>query len=115
MENNKIIETAKKAHDAFLKTMNFKADVKNEALTKICEKLKENKDKIFSENKKDIESAKELLANGEINKAIFDRLKLDESKLNSLIKGLEDLIQLEDPINKILWQKELDQGLILKK
>ncbi len=115
MENNKIIETAKKAHDAFLKTMNFKADVKNEALTKICEKLKENKDKIFSENKKDIESAKELLANGEINKAIFDRLKLDESKLNSLIKGLEDLIKLEDPINKILWQKELDQGLILKK
>ena len=32
-----------------------------------------------------------------------------------MIKGLYDLIELDDPVNQIIWQKELDSDLILKK
>jgi len=35
--------------------------------------------------------------------------------MRDMIQGLIDLSKLENPVNKILWQKELDEGLILKK
>lgn len=110
-----IQQMAKNAKNAFLKTMNLSSSTKNEALKSIIKKLDNNR-KIFVEaNKKDLSAAKTMLDNGEINKAVYDRLKLNELKLNDLIKGLNDLIKLDDTANKILWEKELDKGLILKK
>lgn len=110
-----IIEIARYAKDAFLKTMTLSNEVKNEALKKIALKIEENKNLIFEANSKDLLEAQTMLENGEINKATFDRLKLNEQKLRDLIKGLNDLINLKDPVNEIIWQKELDKGLILKK
>lgn len=110
-----VVETAKKAHSAFLKTMNLSDEIKNEALKNIATALKEQKEEIYSANSKDLISAKALVETGEITKAMYERLKLDEAKLKSLIQGLEDLSCLKDPVNQVLWQKELDCGLVLKK
>ncbi|MBR1617855.1 glutamate-5-semialdehyde dehydrogenase [bacterium] len=110
-----IIEIAKSAHDAFLKTMTLSGEIKNLALLKIAQKLEEKKQEIISENKKDLDNAKILLQNNEINQASYDRLKIDENKINVLIKGLADLVELNDPVNFIEWEKELDEDLILKK
>lgn len=113
MEN--IINIAKNANSAFLKTMNLCLDKKNEALASISKKIQQNSNLIFDANKKDLEQAQIMLEEGKINQATFNRLKLDENKLSNLIQGLIDLIELEDPVNQILWQKELDEDLILKK
>ena len=102
---------AKKTKSAFLKTMNFDNDKKNSALQNIINNLKKYKNEILNANKADLEYAQTL----DINKSTFNRLKLDENKIEGLIKGLKDLIKLPDPVNTILWQKELDEGLILKK
>lgn len=110
-----MITIAKKSKEAFLKMMNLDTSIKNKALASIAKKLEENKEEIFKANKEDLKDAQNLLDNGEINKATFDRLKLNEAKLNDLVKGLNDLIHLDDPINKVLWAKELDKDLILKK
>lgn len=115
MENIDVIEIAKKAKKAFFETMNLNIETKNKALFLISEKLEEKKEEIFCANKKDLELASKLLELGEINKAVFERLKLDTAKLNNLIQGVKDLIELNDPVNNVLWQKELDKGLILKK
>lgn len=115
MENSCVIEIAKSAKDAFLKTMNLECDKKNEALKKIAKKLEENKEKIFEANRKDLKAANLLLEEGKINLATFNRLKLDENKMRDMIQGIYDLIELKDPVNKVLWQKELDLGLVLKK
>ncbi len=112
---NNMTQIAKNAKNAFLKMMTLDTDTKNKALLNIAKKLEENKEEIFKANKIDLEEAKLLVENGEINKATYDRLKLNENKLNDLIKGLNDLVHLKDPINEILWEKELDDGLILKK
>ena len=106
-----MITIAKKSKEAFLKMMNLDISIKNKALASIAKKLEENKEEIFKANEEDLKEAQNLLDNGEINKATFDRLKLNEAKLNDLIKGLNDLIHLDDPINKILWAKELDKDL----
>lgn len=113
--NKNIIEIAKEAKEAFLKAMNLDSDIKNLALEKIKEELEKNKEAIFEANKKDLVEAQLLLEKGEINQATFNRLKLDDNKMRDILKGLSDLAQLENPVNKVLWQKELDKDLILKK
>ena len=114
MEKN-ITEIAKNAKDAFLKTMTLDSQIKNEALKKIAQNLEKNKDEIFKANELDLKEVQVLLDRNEINLATFNRLKLNENKLKDMIKGLYDLIELDDPINKVIWQKELDCNLILKK
>ena len=115
MNNANIIEIAKNAKNAFLKTMNLNVEEKNKALLQIAKEIEQNKDKIFEANKKDLAQAQIMLEEGKINKATFNRLKINENKINDLITGLNDLAKLDDPVNQIIWQKELDNDLILKK
>lgn len=110
-----IVEIARSAKHAFLKTMNLSDEVKNRALLNIAKKIEEKKEEIFEANKLDLTSALSMVESGEINQATYDRLKLNEQKLRDLIKGLNDLSKLPDPVNSVLWQKELNEGLILKK
>lgn len=110
-----LFEIAINAKNAFLKTMNLNADIKNDVLKKIAELLEQEKEFILEANKKDLFEADILLKRNEINSSTYNRLKLDELKMRDMIKGLYDLIKLDDPVNKVLWQKELDDNLILKK
>ncbi len=105
----------KNAKNAFIKTMTLDNSIKNQALFNIAKKIEQNKKRIFEANQRDVENAKTLLVEGTINQAAFERLKINEAKLRDLIKGLDDLIKLDDPVNKTIWQKELDDNLILKK
>ena len=110
-----LFEIAKNAKSAFLKTMNMQEAKKNEVLAEIARLLDKYEEEIFLANKKDLEEAKNLLDKNEINLATYNRLKLDKNKLKDMIQGLKDLEKLENPVNKTLWEKELDDGLILKK
>jgi len=110
MEN--IIKNAK---NAFYKTMNLDDEIKNKALRLIAKKIEEKKDDILFENNKDLKEAQILLDEGKINKPTYERLKLNEAKIRDLIQGLIDLANLENPVNKLVWERELDKGLILKK
>lgn len=115
MENINIIDIAHKAKKAYLKTMNLDVEIKNKALSEIAKEIEKNKNAIFEANNKDLANAKIMFEKGEINQATYNRLKINENKIDDLIKGLNDLIKLDDPVNKIIWQKELDKNLILKK
>lgn len=86
---------------------------KNQALQNIAKKLDENKIEILKENAKDLEAAKKLLESGEINQSTFNRLKLDDNKMRDMVKGIEDVKRLEDPVNKKLWAMGLDTGMDL--
>lgn len=106
---------AKKAKQATLELANVDEEIKNEALTKIAEKLNLSRETIIEANKKDLEDAKLLVEKKELTQAVFNRLKLDENKLNSMIAGVRDIIKLESPVNKLLLERELDEGLKLYK
>lgn len=110
-----IFEIAQNTKNAYLKTMNLDVEIKNKALSAIAKKIEENKEEIFKANNEDLKLAQTMLQEGKINQATFNRLKINENKINDLITGLNDLIKLDDPVNKVLWQKELDEDLILKK
>lgn len=84
-------------------------DERNNALRLIADALRSNADDIFAANKLDTDKAE---ADG-ISQAVMKRLKFTEGKLNDCIKGIEQLISLNDPLGRITLARELDEGLSL--
>ncbi|MEI8216227.1 MAG: glutamate-5-semialdehyde dehydrogenase [Eubacteriales bacterium] len=84
--------------------------LRNAALKNIITELETSKESIFKSNKLDLEAA----VNENLNPAIIKRLAFDQDKLKDVVKGIESLISLEDPLNKVLLSRELDADLILK-
>lgn len=85
------------------------AEIRNAALANIAKVLTDNKVKIFEANEKDLAEAKE----NNIPDSVVKRLKFSEQKLNDVIKGIENLIGLQDKVFETQFVRELDEGLTL--
>lgn len=85
--------------------------LRNKALEAIAQALLENQDEIFAANAKDLAAAQD----NQISDAILKRLKFNEGKLSDCIAGIRQLIALDDPIHKVLLDRQLDEGLELKR
>lgn len=106
---------AKDAKETSLKITDLSTEIKNQALLKIADEIEANTTKIFEANKQDLEAAEKLLETGEITQSTFNRLKLDENKMRDMLQGIRDIAKLEDPVNKKLLVRELDNDLTLYK
>ncbi len=109
------INIAKAAKTASLEIADVSTELKNSALISIAKAIELNKEEIFEANKKDLNDAQKLVDSGELSKSTFNRLKLDENKMRDMVKGIRDIANLEDPVNKKLFVRELDEGLTLFK
>lgn len=112
MNLENIAQGAKKSS---YKLASLTEDIKNKALEEIAKALEDNKDKILAANEQDMQVAQKLVDEGKMSKALLGRLKFDENKLEDVIHGIYDVIELEDPVNKKLLATELDKGLKLYK
>ena len=88
---------------------NLSEKKRNDVLKQFCIFLKVNKKQILRVNKKDIKEAKK------IKKSMIDRLKLDEKKINEIIKSVEQIIKFKDPLGKLLKSWKRPNGLTIKK
>lgn len=109
------IEIAKAAKEASLKIADLPLELKNKALLKVADSIEANKEKIFAANRDDLKEAEFLVKSGDLGQSTFNRLKLDENKMRDMIQGIRDIAKLEDPVNKKLFVRELDEGLTLYK
>lgn len=100
--------TAQMKADSF-KMAALSLETRNTILKNVKEALLNHREEIFAANKMDMEAAE---AN-EITEAVKKRLKFDEHKLIDVIQGIEELIKLDDPIGKIQFKRQLDEGLTL--
>ncbi|MEM3587468.1 MAG: glutamate-5-semialdehyde dehydrogenase [Candidatus Jordarchaeaceae archaeon] len=107
--SHKILEMAQAARKAAIELANTPTEVKNRALLKMAEAIRQNKSRILEANREDVENAKKE----NLSKALVDRLKLDDSKIEDIIRSLESVAKLEDPVGKTLSAIELDDGLKL--
>lgn len=88
-----------------------KTDEKNNVLEIIAEKLYGQKNIIFEENRKDVEAAKE---NG-LSDSLIDRLIIDEKRIASMISGVREIINQEDPVKTVEKGYSRPNGLIIHK
>ncbi|MBE9095604.1 glutamate-5-semialdehyde dehydrogenase [Tychonema sp. LEGE 07203] len=106
-----IIEIAQKTRASARKLAVLSANLKNQAIEAVAKALEAAAADILAANAADCKAAQ---ADG-IAKPLYDRLKLDESKLKSAIAGVRDVAKLPDPIGAVQIHRELDTGLILKR
>lgn len=88
-----------------------KTAVKNAALIKIADFLVRDILYIISENKKDIDAAKE----NKMADSLIDRLMLNEKRINDMANGAREIAKAGDPVGKILSGNTLKNGLKLQK
>jgi glutamate-5-semialdehyde dehydrogenase len=107
----KIINKLKKANEASLRLSNLSAGAKNRILYLMAASLNKNKEKILKSNKKDIQAA---IKKG-LSKALIDRLTLNPSRIEAMIKSLKALKDLPDPVGKVIDDFKRPNGLNIKK
>ena len=78
-----------------------KTDVKNNALKKIAQGLKDELSSLLKANAKDVAYAQEK----GLSKAMIDRLTLTEDRIEGMINNLYEVIALPDPVGNItkMW------------
>src|SRR5574344_525200 len=108
-------EIAKRAKKASLEIAGLSSEIKNNALLNIAKEMEQDKEKIMSANKTDLVEAQKSVTSGKLSQAVFNRLKLDENKMRSMISGVLELVKLNEPINRRIFARELDKGLTLYK
>jgi glutamate-5-semialdehyde dehydrogenase len=86
-------------------------EVKNKVLKDVINLIRQNSQKLLETNELDLNYA--LKKNLDSSK--IDRLKLDQNKINSLITSLTEIIKLPDPVDKILFENHLENGLHIKR
>ncbi|MHC4655558.1 MAG: glutamate-5-semialdehyde dehydrogenase [Planctomycetota bacterium] len=106
-----IAEIAAEARKAAIKLSAVRAEVKNNALTAIVNTLKQRCDQITAVNEVDLEAAKKDQLAG----PLLNRLNFDEDKIEDVCAGIEALVEIEDPVGRIITATELDEGLKLYK
>lgn len=109
------LNIAKGAKEASLLLPNVSTDCKNKALKMIAAALDLNTKRILDANNLDLNEAKIMVDSGELTQSVYNRLKLDENKMRDMVSGVRDIAKLEDPVNKCLLARELDEGLNLYK
>ncbi len=80
-------------------------DKRNAVLNSMIEWIKKEKSALLEANKEDLEA----YIGDDI--AMYDRLKVDDDKINGMITSLKELAQLNDPLNIERFQFEHENGL----
>ncbi len=113
MTTNSFSETAlsvaKQAKTASQKIRSLSTMRKNKVLERLIQNLKASETQIISENKKDMENGK---TKG-LSDALLDRLLLDSKRIANIIKSLEEIKSLPDPVGEVVRGTTLPNGLEL--
>lgn len=100
-------ELGKTANSIKRKLASISTEVKNNLLKRTSELLKERANELSEANKKDLELAEKK----GYSKALLDRLKLNEKRINGMIQVLNDVIALPDPVGEIISMWTRPNGL----
>lgn len=84
---------------------------KNEALVMMADALQKRSKELISENKKDIQYAE---GKG-LSKALIDRLRLTEKRINEMAQGLIEVAALPDPTGEIIKMWKRPNGMTVGK
>lgn len=102
MDNNEIKQAvtikASAAKEASRPLAVMTARQKNNMLAAMAEALTQNAKEIIFHNEIDVEAAKE----SGLSSALVDRLTLNEKRIDDMVKGIKDVIILEDPVASVV-------------
>ncbi len=104
------IEIIKSAKAASAALSVLPTEVKNKALLAMATALEQNAEEILTANALDVEKAKSALS-----AVMIDRLRLDKKRISAIAQGIREVAALPDPVDGILEQTKLQNGLLITK
>lgn len=109
--SSEIEAIAKRARTASLNLCSSTTAEKNQALQAIARGIESNRKLLKEENEKDLALAEE----NKLPEAMVDRLRLTHERIDGMVKGLRQLIELPDPVGTTLESKTRPNGLEINK
>ncbi|EPX74657.1 gamma-glutamyl phosphate reductase Pro1 [Schizosaccharomyces octosporus yFS286] len=104
----------KTARDSFITLQTLSVKDRDEALHVIVEELTSKKDAILKANIEDMDAAKKQNEAGKLSSSMLKRLDLSTSgKYESMVQGVLDVKNLEDPLGRVTYGCRLDDKLDL--
>ncbi len=103
----------KQARDASLALANIDNSDKNIILHEMAETLRSNSDEILVENTKDMKIANKMLERGKLSHSAYNRVILNQIKIDQMAQNCESVAALPDPTGKMVKATRLDDGLDL--
>ncbi|MDO9546701.1 MAG: glutamate-5-semialdehyde dehydrogenase [Pelolinea sp.] len=103
-----ICRRAKKASRSLALVSRVKKD---KALALLSDWLLVHQDEIVRENEIDIKNG----TSSGLSPAMIDRLTLSQARIQSMADDLKNVIRLPDPVGEVLEEKDLENGLHIKK
>ncbi|MDT8413910.1 MAG: glutamate-5-semialdehyde dehydrogenase [Flavobacteriaceae bacterium] len=83
----------------------LETDKKNKVLTDMISLLDQNRKKLLAANQKDLD------AFTSDDRALYDRLVMDNHKIDGMIQALKEVKAQEDPVGRVISERILDNGL----
>ena len=107
MSVQEILQAAKQAAPALARA---NSKTKNQALAAIADELSTRAGEVLAANGIDLESNQSKLSSG-----LMDRLRLTPERISGLAEAVRKVMELEEPVGKVLEEKTLPNGLHLQK
>ena len=107
MTTREMLLEAKKAASG---AMELDTETKNRAIEAMACAIERNMENILKANAVDMENAKNKLS-----ASMLDRLKLDEKRIYSVTAGMRKVMELADPVGRILSSETMPNGLLIEK
>ncbi len=104
------LEIMKRAQAVKGTLASISTDDKNRALSYMADMLIENKNEILEASRCDVEMAK-----GKISEVMLDRLALSEKRIEAMADGIREVIDLPDPVGKVISSVTRPNGIVIEK
>ncbi|KAF9163439.1 hypothetical protein BGX20_001324, partial [Mortierella sp. AD010] len=111
---DRLTQIASDAREAANVLQTLNTSQKSAFLNAIHQKLALAKEQILASNKLDKDLARPQVEAGKLSASLFKRLDLEgPGKFETMLQGIKDIEQLDDPVGKVLMANKLDDGLEL--
>lgn len=106
-----VLGKAERTKEAALNALNYTSSQKDNFLSALAANIGRNRKKIIKANKKDSEGA----VRSGCSSAFIDRLTLNDDRIDNLLKSIEVVKNLSDPVGKKTWETMRPNGLKIEK
>ena len=106
-----VLEIGQRASRASEELSKAASTTKNQGLIEAANAIRSQSKQIVSANHKDLENT----SGKGLSKAMIDRLKLDDTGIEAMAVGLEEIANLKDPVGNILDSWERPNGLAISR
>ena len=106
-----VLRVARQAREAFPAVSRASTDQKNAALRAMATHVREARDMILSANAQDVAEA----ARDGLSGALLERLTLNDTRLEEMVRSIDAVVELPDPVGEVLRTWRRPNGLEIRK